>query len=124
MDLDPNTVIGIFLLIATGLAVLVVLRKAKTSRRVMTHRVQYQKRIEQLDMAIRRDPTNAMALWQKGEIYEALGHPEQALRFYRSAHVMCPKIYSTGDYTEAYVRINGSPPILKIRRGPESAVRS
>ena len=51
------------------------------------------------------DPTNAMAFWQKGEIYEAMGLPERALRFYRVAHQMCPRAYANHHLTYVSARL-------------------
>jgi len=65
----------------------------------------YRTALQLLDRMILEDPTNAMAFWQKGEVHEALGLHDRALRFYKVAHEMCPRAYNYHDFVNAYDRL-------------------
>ena len=113
MEIDPNAVVGLFLLASV---ILMALREIKAFNQQAARHQQHLRLIEELDQSIRMDSTNAMAIWRKGEIYEAMGRTLQAVRSYRTAHMVCPAAYTSGDYTEAFVRVAKSrPPLLGFR---------
>ena len=88
---------------------LLLLRRYLAAKRQAQRLENYQTAIRILDQMILRDPTNAMAFWQKGEVYEIMGMPDRALKHYQVAHRMCPRAYSYHDYSDAYERIKGNP---------------
>lgn len=115
MSINPNLIIGVFLLASVGLAVILALRNFHISKRQSAQHGDCQRALDVLDKMIQSDPSNALAIWQKGEIYEAMGNAEMAIRSFRTAHTLCPKAYSTGDYRDAFVRVTKSRPDLGLR---------
>jgi tetratricopeptide (TPR) repeat protein len=115
-----NTVPGISALLFGLTAVVFVLRKFNMRQQQVQRTSDLLARINHLDQIIRVDPSNAIAFWEKGQLHEAMGHHEQALRLYRTAHLMCPKAYSTGDYVDAYERLS----TLSTRLNSKSRIQS
>ena len=115
-----NTIPGISALLLGLAAVVFVLRKFNMRQQRIQRTSDLLARINHLDQMIRVDPGNAIAFWEKGQLHEAMGHHEQALRLYRTAHLMCPKAYSTGDYVDAYERLSA----MSTRLNPKSRIQS
>ncbi len=104
-DLAQNKVmITIALTVGAGIF-LFLIRRYRASVQSMRMNRDYEIALELLDQMIRRDPTNAMAFWQKGEVYEAMDMPQRALQYYSVAHRMCPRAYAYHHYSEAYDRL-------------------
>ena len=77
----------------------------RSSKRTSRTLAEYQMALRLLDQMIQKDPTNAMAFWQKGEVYEAMAMPDRAVRYYLLAHQMCPRAYAYHEYSSAYERL-------------------
>ena|SRR5258708_3930423 len=105
----PNTYSTAFFLLAALSFVSYVFSCIRESRSQATARQKYERSIKLLDQMLAYDPSNAMAIWRKGQAHEALGMPDRALSFYRAAHLMCPRAYGAPDFNEAYHRIKGKP---------------
>ena len=103
--------IGI-VLAAAAFAFLFLIQRYRLSKRQLRTEKEYQMALKLLDQLIRQDPTNAMAFWQKGQVYEAMGKHDRAIRFYHVAHQMCPRAYAYQSYWEAYDRLKGN---LKLK---------
>jgi len=69
-----------------------------------------------LDQMMERYPGRSSVFWEKGKIYEAMGMPEEALRYYQIAQSNSPTIYSTGQYLTTVQRLR------KTTKTPEIAV--
>ena len=111
MTLDMQ--ISWVLLGLTGIIITFLMFQYRSLRRDWRKRNNYRTAIRLLDRMIEVDPTNALAVWQKGETYEAMGMHDHALRFYRRAHEMCPRAYAYHNISDAYDRLKGN---LKLRQ--------
>ena len=103
---------GLALLTTAGLTLIWGL-SYRSSLRHTRKQEAYQTALQLLDRMIINDPTNAMAYWQKGEVYEALGMHDKALQYYRVAHEMCPRAYAYFEFSSAYERLK-----TNLRRQP------
>lgn len=108
MGIDPNLIMGLYSLGSVILATHIARRKTRVSKDRSASHERYWRLIEESDRQLRIDPSNALAVLRKGEMYEAMGNTKQALRLYGAAHAMCPRIYTIGDYREAFNRVAGS----------------
>jgi tetratricopeptide (TPR) repeat protein len=109
---DPTTREGWIVLLVTAAVILYWAIQYRSSRHIIRNHEDYQTALGLLDKMIVRDPTNAMAFWQKGEVYEAMGMHEHALKHYKVAHQMCPRAYAYNEFTEAYERVKEN---LKVK---------
>jgi len=116
--IDPDMQAAWLILIAAGIGVLFLMLQYRSFRRRLRKRNAYRVAIRLLDRMIEVDPSNAMAVWQKGEVYEAMGMHDRALRLYQTAHNMSPRAYAYRDLSDAHDRIKANLKFKHVLRTP------
>ncbi len=104
VDLRGTSII----LVPMAIGLYLLVRQARKTYRHTKKIETYHLALRMLDDIIARDPGNAMAFWQKGEVYEAMERADQAIRFYQAAHNLCPRAYGSQEFTSAYERLKGN----------------
>jgi hypothetical protein len=105
MNIEPNMIFGIYLLSVMSYVAAITWMGIRRSSQKAVREGQFRRSIHRMERRIQIDPTDAMAVWRKGEMLEAMGRPDQAISYYRTAHWMNPQGYSRWEYMDACQRI-------------------